>query len=381
MARTPVTYLTVGFLGGCLWTVALIIGISWWNSHRSPAWPATDAPGDGTPAIVDLLRPLQREGRIPALGAAVVSSRGLVAAGTVGWRRLGGTAGATVTDAWHIGSDAKAMTAMLGAILVQQGRLRWDTRLADVFPDLAPGMDPGWSGVTLDHLLSNRSGAPAELLTPIPETRHDLVRRLTAQPPAQVPGTTFIYSNNGFITAGAMMERVTGRPWEELIASELWRPLGMEGCGFGGMGTPGQDDGLWGHHQQGTPAGNGPGADNPPLLGPAGTVHMPLGAWARFVADQLAGARGGPALLPKEAYQHLHQPWPGGEYARGWLVAQRDWAKGTALTHGGSNTLHCALVWMAPNLDRAYLVVANRQEAFATLDQVVTGLMTRYGAD
>ena len=381
MARTPVTYLTIGFLGGCVWTVALIAGLAWWNSTQSPTWPTEVAPGDGAPAIVDLLRPLQREGRVPALGAAVVSSRGMLAAGTVGWRRLGGTAGVTVTDAWHIGSDAKAMTAMLGAILVHQGRLRWESRIAEVFPDLAPGMDPGWSAVTLDHLLCNRSGAPGDLPTPLADTRHAVVRWMTAKAPDKEPGTTFIYSNAGFIAAGAMMERVTGRPWEDLIATELWKPLGMEGCGFGGMGTPGQEDGLWGHDAHGKPVGNGPGSDNPPLLGPAGRVHLPLAAWARFVADQLAGARGGPALLPTESYRHLHQAWPGGDYARGWRVVERAWAKGPALTHGGSNTLHSALIWMAPGLDRAFLAVANRPEAFDVLDQVVTGLMPLYSTN
>ncbi len=102
--------------------------------------------------------------------------------------------------------------------------------------------------------------------------------------------------------------------WESFIAQELWQPLGIAGAGFGGMGTPGLVDQPWGHWQDGSLAGNGPAADNLPCMGPAGTVHMPLADWSLFIADQLRGAQGKPALLRAESYRHLHQPPPGGDY-------------------------------------------------------------------
>ena len=380
MRALPLLPLAIGFIAGCLFTVVFLLVLARWLQKPPVERPTGAAPADGAAEIVGILRPLHQQSTIPALGAAVVTSEGLRAQGVIGWRRQGGTTAVTSQDAWHLGSDAKAMTATLAAILVQQGRLRWDTRLAEVVPELVPRMALGWSEVTLDQLLCHRSGAPANVTGEPPASRREVIAWMTATPRESTGEAPFRYSNVGYVVAGAMMEAVTGQTWEDLIAKELWHPLGMVGCGFGGMGTPGQEDGLWGHDQHGQPKGNGPGADNPPLLGPAGTVHMPLEAWAKFVADQLAGAQGRPALLPADAYRHLHQPWPGGEYARGWTVVSRSWAKGPALTHGGSNTMNSALVWMAPGIDRAFLVVANQEEAFGVLDTVVGQLLEHYPA-
>ena len=123
------------------------------------------------------------------------------------------------------------------------------------------------------------------------------------------PGAKYEYSNVGYVLAGAMAERVANQSWETLISSTLFAPLDMKTAGFGGLGTPGQIDQPWPHHANGKPvARNGPPADNPEVMGPAGTVHSSLSDWARFVADQLRGERGESALLQPETYQRLHTP-------------------------------------------------------------------------
>jgi D-alanyl-D-alanine carboxypeptidase len=159
---------------------------------------------------------------------------------------------------------------------------------------------------------------------------------------------------------------------------KLWQPLGITGAGFGGMGTTGQVDQPWGHWQDGTLAGNGPAADNAPCMGPAGTVHMPLADWALFIADQLRGAQGRPGLLRAESYHHLHQPPPGGDYACGWQVVQREWAKGVVCTHAGTNTRNYAVVWMAPAIDLAVLVCCNQGETGAVCDAAVQVALALY---
>ena len=93
--------------------------------------------------------------------------------------------------------------------------------------------------------------------------------------------------------------------------------------------------------------------------------------------DQLRGARGEPALLQPATYQKLHTPPFGGEYALGWLVVERDWAGGTALNHGGDNTMNCANVWVAPRRDFAVLVCINQSgdTAFQASDEAVGALI------
>jgi CubicO group peptidase (beta-lactamase class C family) len=334
-------------------------------------WPQAPAPRDGDPRLTAVLADIQRVHHVPALAAAVVRGGKLVTAGVVGWRKLGDPTPATVADQWHLGSDTKAMTATVAARLVERGLLRWDTTVGEALP----GVPAAWTAVTLDQLLAHRAGAPENIPWRLQPDRTAAVRAITATPPSAPPGAAYHYSNAGYVLAAAMLERRTGRTWEQLIAEELWGPLGIAGAGFGGMGTPGAVDQPWGHQPGGVVLGNGPAADNPAVMGPAGTVHLPLADWARFIADQLHGARGEPALLAADSYRHLHQPWPGGDYARGWIVVQREWAKGPALTHAGSNTMHYAVVWMAPGIDLGIMVCCNQGDADAACDSAVAALL------
>lgn len=325
-------------------------------------------PRDGDEAVSSILEPILIENDLPALAAAVVTKRGIEAIGAVGVRKRGSDVPVTKQDLWHLGSETKAMTAALIARLVERGLLRWDSTVAQVFPEIAESFDPAFRGVTVRHLLSHRAGLEKDLewislveRGSASEQRLEAVRRALSKPPRSPPETSYFYSNLGYVVAGAMVERVTGKTWEEALREEIFQPLSMKTAGFGGIGTPGKIDQPWGHASGGRPAPkNGPEADNPPVLGPAGTVHASLEDWARFVADLLRGISGEGGILQRESYRELLSPPFGGEYALGWVVAERDWAGGKALNHCGSNTFYYANVWVAPERGFAVLVCTNR---------------------
>lgn len=314
------------------------------------------------------LEPIRAKHGLPALAGAIVTTRGLVAAAT-GVRKRGTTVKATAADQWHLGSDTKAMTAVLAARFVERGQLRWDSTLGEAFPDLAPRMQAPLRVANLLHLLSNRSGVAANLdwgrvaasAVGVRDQRVLAVTLAGSSPPAFTPGSGYLYSNLGFVVAGAMLERTARDSWEQLMKLHVFEPLGMRGCGFGGTGTPGQLDQPWGHLGDGRAVDrNGPDMDNRPVMGPAGTVHCTFEGWAAFVGDQLRGARGEAALLRTETYRRLHSPPFGGDYALGWIAVERGWAGGTALTHAGSNTMNYAVAWLAPRRGFAVLVATNQ---------------------
>lgn len=328
---------------------------------------APPVPSSGDPAIADALREVRRKFDVPAIAGAIVTGRGLERAAVVGFRKRGDETPATLEDLWHLGSDTKAMTATLAARLVEEGRLRWDTTIGACFPDLAPSLHPATTNLTLRHLLAHRAGLPANLdwhsfrQPEIRQQRTEVVRQALASAPQSEPGSKYAYSNLGYVMAGAMIERAAGQPWEEALRERIFLPLGMTNAGFGGVGTPGRIDQPWGHGRGGVPVkANGPGVDNAPVLGPAGRVHASLADWARFVADQLRGARGEPALLRTASYATLHTPPFDGDYALGWITAERDWGGGRVLNHGGCNTMNYANVWIAPRKDFAVLVCINQ---------------------
>ena len=375
--------------GAILWSMALYFrrrerNVSTPSAADAAASRSDFCPTAGDAAVTALLVPIRRKYDVPAMAAALVTGQGLRSVGVVGVRKRGTEIAATLDDQWHLGSDTKAMTATLIARLVEQGRLKWNTTLAEVFPDLAPRFDADVRGITVLELLSHYSGLPAN-----PnlvkyggadgcEERLRIVENELSKPLPHKPGTHWEYSNLGYAVAGAITERITGKPWETAMREEVFTPLGMTTVGFGGTGTTGEIDQPWGHHADGQPVdGNGPAMDNPPVLDPAGRVHCTIQDWAKFIADQLRGDRGEPALLKPETYRVLHTPPFGGSYALGWNVAERGWAGGPALNHAGDNTMNFANVWLAPRRDFAVLVCVNQsgEAAFKATDEAVSELI------
>lgn len=330
-----------------------------------------------------LLTPIIQAHDVPGMAVAVVSNGQTVALGASGVRTRGKPDKIAINDQFHIGSDTKAMTAMLCGILVDEGKLRWDQTLGQTFPELKKSMNPQYQAVTLEQLLTHRGGAPGALEkdplwlklweykgTPT-GARRLLLQGVTSQPPEAAPGTKFIYSNAGVAIAGHMAEKVTGKSWEDLMREKIFRPLGMTTAGFGAPGTRARNDQPRGHKADGTPVEPGPQADNPVAIGPAGIVHCSIGDWAKFAAANLPSAK--MKLVKPQTLKKLHTPAPGEPpYAMGWLIADNQpWAGGPALTHAGSNTMWFAVAWLAPAKDFAVLIACNQANDKACNDAAI----------
>ncbi len=353
------------------------------------AFPAVQALGQPAPVSVnDLLEAVRQNHKMPAMAAAVVTSKGLVAQGATGVRKAGTDVKVTLEDKWHLGSETKAMTATLIGALEEQGRLKWENTVTDAFPELAATFPPAMRKATLVHLLSHRAGLIENIAwsqiaqTGTTRDQREAVLKIAATAPLRSnPGTGYLYSNLGYVVAGAMAERAANARWEDLMVRQVFEPLRMTSAGFGGTGTPGQIDQPWPHLENGRPASiNGPKADNPPVIGPAGTVHASIADWGKFITDQLKGARGERALLRPYTYKKLHTPPADGEYAMGWGIFQRGWAGGTVLSHAGSNTMNYCVVWMAPLVDFAVLACTNQGDPAAAkaIDEAAGMLIRHY---
>ncbi|MHC5009807.1 MAG: serine hydrolase domain-containing protein [Planctomycetota bacterium] len=344
---------------------------------------AEDDVGAASPERVDaLLAPIRERHAVPALGGAIVDLDGLAAIGVTGRRVADRDVAVSIDDRWHLGSCTKAMTATLLGVLHERDELSLDATLGRLFADLPTPVHEDYRSVTLRALLAHVGGAPADLragglwrrlgqfVGPARWARALLTRVVLSQGPAAPPGTTFLYSNGGYAIAGHAAEQRTSTAWEELLRRELFRPLGMERAGFGAPGDAEALDHPWGHRPADDgprPVPPGPGADNPPAIGPAGTVHATLGDWARFVRLHLRGAQPDAEglLLSRDTFRALHAPPVGGDYALGWGVTTRAWAKGAdgtgrVLTHAGSNTIWFAVAWLAPEKGFAVLATCNQ---------------------
>jgi CubicO group peptidase (beta-lactamase class C family) len=379
---------------------------------------------DGAPVNIDAILQsiLGRGAERFGMAAAVLRGDRIIAQGAAGVRKRGSAERITLDDRFHLGSCTKAMTATLVAILVEEGKLNWTTTLGELFADAVKPMHPAWEKVTLRQLLAHRAGLrldpdgparvfdllrapyaslrsalelPRARLGTVPEQRLEIAKQALSRPPGIPPDTKYWYSNEGYILAGAVLEHVTGRAWEELMRERLFHPLGISTGGFGRPGTAGKTDQPWGHSSfVGKPLDPGsPAAQFPLYYGPAGLAHMTITDWAKFIALHLRGDPANPhcqaALLKVDTFAELHavapatysRAWavrgitwlatgdasPLVTYRAGWLVSTSSWARGTRpgdtgrrLWHGGSEGMSHSVVCIAPEIDFAVLVACNR---------------------
>jgi CubicO group peptidase (beta-lactamase class C family) len=314
--------------------------------------------------LTSFLSQLRRDHDLPAIAAGAMRNGQMLCLAAVGVRKVGDPAQVMVSDKFHIGSCTKAMTASLAAMLVVEGKLRWGSTLAEIFPERAEAMLPSYRKVTLEWLLTHRSGAPANSThygrpgDSVTNQRLAYLDSVVSKSPDHEPGTRYSYSNAGYIIAGAILERRSGRTWEELIQERLFRPLRMASAGFGPPSKPRLVDQPWGHilREGHFVARYG---DNPRALGPAGTVHCSVEDYLKFADWHASCGLRPPGLLAAASFAKLHQVVPGQDYAMGWGAAQRGWAEGQALTHAGSNTMNYFVVWVAPSIGLSLAIASN----------------------
>ena len=356
---------------------ALVFSLFAWNCMaQSPA-------GLDSESLSALLEEVRTKHDLPALAAAVVTDSGPVLIEVVGVRKRGDRTKAQKNDMFHLGSCSKAFTGWLAAWAVENGKLRWDSTLGEVFPRQSRKWPASHKQITLGQLLTHVSGIQAdasrERLSRLPKgldywprqsgpevkgretkkQRLEFVEAAGELPLATDPGTTFAYSNNNQILAAAMIEEATGKPWEDLLEEQIFRPLQMKETGHGSMGKPGPIKQPWQHEENGTPIPPDPRLADPEVMGPSSRLHMSMDSWARFVAEILRGAQGKGTLLKKETYDDILRP-PG--YTKGcWESGvETGGDRATSLVHAGSNTWNFAIADIRPSENFAILVATNQ---------------------
>jgi len=367
-----------------------------------PVWAQT--------SLDAMLRPYLAGNGLPALAAAVAKNGKIVAAGAVGTRRAGENIPVTLNDRFHLGSDTKAMTALLAAMLVEEGRLSWNATPAGVFPEFAATMDPGFAGVTLEQLLSHSAGVPADNDAVgevwkeafFQDGNLDVMRRFivgewSKKPLAAPAGSRFEYSNMGYVIAGAMIERAAGKTWDELIIQRIFEPLGLTTAGLGGQASLGRVDAPLSHALVEGKAQAflaGPNDDNPAIIGPAGIAHMSILDFARWASWNAGEGKRGPALVSAATLRKLHSPvvmLPPEEgkpseplssrgYALGWGVVKPDFTPHPVLQHAGSNNKNLAQIWVDTKNDLAIVITTNiaGDKAGAALNAIAKALYVKY---
>ena len=261
------------------------------ESPGSPLEQARVVPYDSQAPLRIFLTDLAEHYQLPAIAAAIVHPDGRIETAMVGQNRAVGGAPLASDSVFHIGSCGKSITALLAATFVEQGALSWDTSVNDVFPEIDRASSRVRAGVSLRELLSHTAGiepftsdqdvfgADSELAAfsgPLEEARRSFALWLLAQPLFGEVGE-FHYSNAGYAIVAAMLEEVSGKPFEQLVQERIFGPLGLESAivGFAVYSDPGEP---WRHLERDVRGVGVPLARNerqyPAVLNPAGNISM-----------------------------------------------------------------------------------------------------------
>jgi len=137
---------------------------------------------------------------------------------------------------FRIGSITKQFVAMLIMQLVEKGKIKLDGKLTDYLPDYRK--DTG-DKVTIHHLLTHTSGIPSYTGLPgfwsdstrNPYTIEYVVKNFCSGNLEFEPGAKFFYNNTGYYLLGAIFEKVTGKPFAEVLSENILQPLQMRDTG------------------------------------------------------------------------------------------------------------------------------------------------------
>jgi len=359
------------------------------GSRQARVDPPSNPPG----GLEQMLEEIRTKHDLPGLAAAVVRGGQAVESAVAGVRRMSTGDPLRIDDRFHIASCTKSMTATLAAILVEEGRLQWTSRLTDVLPELRNARGE-YQGATLEQLLAHAARMPAytqfgpdrleELKalrgSPTGQRLAFLSEVLAAEEPNDATGDA-TYSNVGYTAAAAMLERATGESWEDLVRSRLTQPLGMTSVGFGWPASVRAPEQPRGHFLRNRERVEQPLDDSyllPVALWPAGAVHSSIGDLGRYAADHLDGLMGRKALLPRAAYEKLHRTPTGAEqgFTLGWGV-RLDERWGVLHYGSGSGGTFFVRIAIAPEHDAAVVVASNSGEAAAATREVIESLLAR----
>ncbi|MCB0645110.1 MAG: serine hydrolase [Saprospiraceae bacterium] len=169
---------------------------------------------------------------VPGMSVGIIKDGKLVFTGNYGTKEVGKAQKPDENTLYAIASNSKAFTSAIIAMLVQEGKLKWDDKVKDILPYFGLYGDPWISReVSIKDLLSHRvglgtfSGDAIWYKSKLPA--EELIQLFAHVPQEYDFRDGYGYSNLMYITAGEVIKKVTGKSWGENVEERILKPLGM----------------------------------------------------------------------------------------------------------------------------------------------------------
>jgi CubicO group peptidase (beta-lactamase class C family) len=341
------------------------------TSFATPA-ESQKAPLTGFDAYVSKA---MQDWKVPGLAIAIVKNDSVVFVRGYGTRTMDAQQPVDERTLFAIGSASKAFTATLVAMLVDEGKMRWDDAVTTFLPSLQMH-DPYVSReLTIRDLLTHRSGlARGDLMWYATSyDRDEILRRVRFLRPTWSMRARYGYQNIMYLAAGQAVAKVAGKSWDDVVRERIFLPLGMAETNTSthalarlqNVATPHQeiDDTL-----RVVPWHN---IDN---VAPAGSINSSVSDMAKWMRFQLAqGKVAGKSLVSASALGETHSPQMVtplsadtkqinpythlSSYGMGWVI--QDYRGREIRQHGGNIDGMSALVTLVPEEKLGLVVLTN----------------------
>lgn len=308
---------------------------------------------------------------VPGLALGVVHGDDETFVRGYGTRKLGAALSVTCNTQFMICSLTKSVTAAGLALLVDEQRLGWQTKVREILPEFQLRDASATEEITVADLLTHRSGLPAHdriWSPPEPRSRQEMVDALRHLELSRRPRESFQYSNLSYVVLGMLIERLSGQSWEQFTTQRLLLPLGFTSFGFSKADLESAADRAFAH--QWDRGGVYQGELWPMQATPAGGINASAADMARWVRFLLSRGRvDGRQLVSRTAIDAMMTPHISagisdfveiGAVSYGYGLTCEHYRGDATVSHTGSQPGWGALMTMMPAHRIGVVVMTNR---------------------
>ncbi|MCH9811193.1 serine hydrolase [bacterium] len=251
--------------------------------------------------IDDIIEGFREKTEIPGICVSVTTKNTVLHKNAYGFKDLENNLPATTNTLFQVGSISKSFTAILTAILEEEGLVKFDDKLSDLIPFFTHNDE-----ITLRDYLSHQSGYGAHDALWINKrySRNEMVEKLRFIPQELPHRRAFNYQNNGYMLAAHALECVTGKSWEELLSEKILSPLHLDNTYLDLKDMLAKPDFAYGYSDHIHPNKRLSYLD-PHTIAPAGGMCMnieDLTTWTQFLLKKGAG------LVYENTFEELCTP-------------------------------------------------------------------------
>ncbi|MEL6720890.1 MAG: serine hydrolase, partial [Bacteroidota bacterium] len=335
-----------------------------------------------------LVDSLMEELQAVGMGVGILKGGKIILAEGFGYSNYENKVEADENTIFAIGSSSKAFTTMGLGMLSDKDELDWDKPVIEYMPDFKLMDEFATQEMTAIDLVTHQSGLPRHdiMWYATDFSRADLYSRLRYLEPTKSFRTTFQYQNLMYMTAGILIEKISGDTWEDFTKEQIFQPLGMKRSNLSVEDMQKEDNHAL-PYQVKDEAIAKMDFRNIDAVGPAGSINSTVNDMLKWVQLHLdLGKFNGKELVNEATVKKMHSPhktiigsgtgnanFGPSSYGLGWFIS--NYGDTYFVQHGGNIDGFSALVVLLPKEDIGMVFLSNQNGSS------LPGLSARYAMD